>query len=113
VGMKKILSLKNLIITLCNFSGRNEITVAVQLEYVTALLEYFDLWLPNIGQKNFSYDPLTKRVLQTLRCFLGTPLSFHRFQRKCETDGGCDPVRLHENLSGGFSSEFSKNKTVE
>jgi len=87
--------------------------VIVLLEYVTALLEYFNHWLPNIGQINFSYDPLTKRVLQTLGYFLGTPLSLHRFQRKCETDGGRDPVRLHEKLSGGFSSKFSKNKTVE
>jgi len=96
-----------------NYSGRNEITVTVLLEYVTALLEYFDLWLPNIGQANFSHDPLTKRVFQTLGYFLGTPLSFHRFQRKCETDGGRDPVRLREKLPGGFSSEFSKNKMVD
>jgi len=80
---------------------------------MTALLQYFDLWLPNIGQVNFSHDPLTKRVFQTLGYFLGMPLSFHRFQRKCETDGGHDPVRLREKLSGGFSSEFSKNKTVD
>jgi len=91
MGMKKILSLKTLIITLCNFSGRNEITVTVLLEYMTALLEYFDLWFSNIGQINFSYEPITKRVLQTLGYFLGTPLSFHRFQRKCETEVGMTP----------------------
>jgi len=108
--MKKILTLKNsdhYFMKLHDYIGRNEITVTVLLVYVTALLEYFDLWLPNIVQVNFSHDPLTKRVFQTLGYFLGTTLSFHRLQRKCETDGGRDPVRLREKLSGGFSSEFS------
>jgi len=40
------------------------------LEYVTALLEYFDLLLSNIGQVN---DPLTNGHS------LGEPLGFHRF----------------------------------
>jgi len=62
---------------------------------------------------HFSHDPLTKRVFQTLGYFLGTPLSFYRFQRKCETDGGRDPVRLREKLSGVFLSQFSKNKMVD
>ena len=30
-------------------------------EYMTALLEYFDLLLSNIGQVKFSHDPLTNR----------------------------------------------------
>ena len=44
------------------------------LEYVTALLEYFDL-LSNIGQVTFSHDPLTNGHSQ------GEPLGFHRFHR--------------------------------
>jgi len=43
-------------------------------EYVTALLEYFDL-LSNIGQVKFSYDSLTNGYS------LGAPLGFHRLHR--------------------------------
>ena len=32
-------------------------------EYVTALLEYFDLMLKKISQVKFSHDPLTNGVL--------------------------------------------------
>jgi len=45
------------------------------LKYVTALLEYFDLLLSNIGQVKFSHDPLTNGH------FLGAPLGFHRLHR--------------------------------
>ena len=44
-------------------------------EYVTALLEYFDLLLSNIGQVKFSHDPLTNGYS------LGVPLGFLRFHR--------------------------------
>ena len=44
-------------------------------EYMTALLEYFNLALSNIGQVKFSHDPLTNRYS------LGTLLGFHRFHR--------------------------------
>jgi len=44
-------------------------------EYMTALLEYFDLLLSNIGQVKFSHDPLTNGYS------LGVPLGFHRLHR--------------------------------
>ena len=42
---------------------------------MTALLEYFDLVLSNIGQVKFSHDPLTNGYS------LGAPLSLHRLHR--------------------------------
>ena len=42
---------------------------------MTALLDYFDLVLSNIGQVIFSHDPLTNG------CSLGVPLGFHRLHR--------------------------------
>jgi len=44
-------------------------------EYMTALLEYFDLVLSNIAQLKFSHDPLTNGY------YLGAPLGFHRLYR--------------------------------
>jgi len=42
---------------------------------MTALFEYFDLALLNIGQVKFSHDPLTNGYS------LGAPLCFHRLHR--------------------------------
>ena len=42
-------------------------------EYVTALLEYFDLVLSNIGQVKFSHGPLTNGYS------LGVPYAFISF----------------------------------
>jgi len=47
-------------------------------EYVTALLEYFDLVLSNIGQVKFSHDPLTNGYS------LGMSLGFHRLHRNAD-----------------------------
>jgi len=44
-------------------------------EYVTTLLEYFDLVLSKIGQVKFIHDPLTNGYS------LGVPLGFHRLNR--------------------------------
>ena len=44
-------------------------------DYVTTLLEYFDLLLSNNCQVKFSHDPLTNGYS------LGVPLSFHRLHR--------------------------------
>jgi len=44
-------------------------------EYMTALLEYFNLLLSNIGQVKFSYDPLTNGHSR------GALLGFHRLHR--------------------------------
>jgi len=49
--------------------------MAALFEYVTALLEYFNLVLSNIGQVKFSHDPLTNGY------FLGAPLGFHSLHR--------------------------------
>jgi len=42
---------------------------------MTALLEYFNLVLSNIGQVQFSHDPLTNGYS------LGAPLGSHRLHR--------------------------------
>jgi len=44
-------------------------------EYMTALLEYFDLVLSNISRVKFSHDPLTNGYC------LGASLGFHRLHR--------------------------------
>jgi len=44
-------------------------------KYMTALLEYFNLLLSNIGQVEFSQDPLTNGYS------LGAALGFHRLHR--------------------------------
>ena len=68
-------------------------------EYVTALLEYFDLLLSNIGQVKFSHDPLTNSYS------LGVPLRFHRLYKNAYLIVGMTSF-LHEKndekLPGGF-----------
>jgi len=44
-------------------------------EYMTALLEYFDLVLSNIGQVKFIHDPITNGYS------LGALLGFHRLHK--------------------------------
>jgi len=77
---------------------------------VTALLEYFDLVLSNIGQVKFSHDPITKGYS------LGVPLSFHGLHKNAYLIVGVIPF-LHEKMikscQGGFLREFSRNKTID
>jgi len=70
-------------------------------EYVTALLEYFDL--SNIGQVKFSHDPLTNGYS------LSVPLGFHRLHRNAYLIVGVNSFLLEKmtkSCLGDFKVSF-------
>ena len=70
-------------------------------EYVTALLEYFDLVLSNIAQLKFSHDPLTNGY------YLGVILGFHRLHRNVYLIVGVT-LFLHEKMMKSCMGDFKR-----
>jgi len=70
-------------------------------EYVTALLEYFDLLLSNIGQVKFSHDPLTNSYS------LGVPLRFHRLYKNAYLIVGVTSF-LHKKMMKSCLGDFKE-----
>jgi len=75
-------------------------------EYMTALLEYFNLLLSTLAKSSLAMTHLPNGYS------LGVPLGYHRLHRNVYLIVGMTSFN-DEKLPGGFLREFSRNKAID